>query len=67
VNREKQFEGNLPLSNNEVIRYWEKIFGIDAVPVNFHLIKDGDRIMSRGEFALFLQESLNVLTYKVLP
>ena len=67
VNENKQFAGKLPLTQNEIIDYWMKIFGKDALPVNFERIKDGDRIFSRGEFALFLQESLYVLTYKVLP
>lgn len=64
---DKNFSGNLPLTQNEVIDYWSKIFGEDAVPVNFVRIVDGDKILTRGEFALFLQESLFVLTYKVLP
>ncbi len=67
VDDSKNFNGNLPLTQNEVIDLWTKIFGAEAVPVNFTKIKTGDRIFTRGEFALFLQESLNVLTYKVLP
>ncbi len=67
VNDSKNFNGNLPLTHNETIDLWTKIFGAEAVPVNFERIKNGDRIFTRGEFALFLQESLNVLTYKVLP
>lgn len=67
VNAAKNFSGNLPLTQNEVIDLWTNIFGEEAVPVNFEKIKTGDRIFTRGEFALFLQESLNVLTYKVLP
>ena len=67
VNDSKNFNGNLPLTQNEVIDLWTKIFSEEAVPVNFEKIKTGDRIFTRGEFALFLQESLNVLTYKVLP
>ncbi|MEZ5306774.1 MAG: energy transducer TonB [Pyrinomonadaceae bacterium] len=64
---DKKARGNVPISLNEVIDLWEKIFGPDAVPVNFEKVDDGDMIMTRGEFALFLDESLNVLTYKVLP
>jgi len=67
VDDSKNFRGNLPLTQNEVIDLWTKIFGAEAVPVNFEKIKNGDRIFTRGEFALFLQESLGVLTYKVLP
>ncbi len=67
VNERGEFQGKLYLTNNETIDLWTKIFGGDAVPVNFQKISDGDRIITRGEFALFLQESLQVLTYKVLP
>ncbi|NNE99783.1 MAG: hypothetical protein HKN25_12250, partial [Pyrinomonadaceae bacterium] len=67
TDNDRKFLGKTPLTQNEVIDYWSKIFGIDAVPVNFERIKGGDRIITRGEFALFLQESLYVLTYKVLP
>lgn len=67
IDDSRNFNGNLPLTQNEVIDLWTKIFGAEAVPVNFERIKKGDRIFTRGEFALFLQESLNVLTYKVLP
>ena len=67
VNERKEFQGDLPLTNNEVIDIWSKIFGGEAIPVNFEPIADSDRMISRGEFALFLQESLQVLTYKVLP
>ncbi len=67
INDEKELRGKLPLTQNEVINFWRKIFGKEAVPVNFKQIKTGDRIFTRGEFALFLQESLYVLTYKVLP
>lgn len=62
-----KFNGKFPLTQNEVIEYWTKIFGQDTVPINFARITNGDKILTRGEFALFLQESLYVLTYKVLP
>lgn len=55
INDSKNFNGNLPLTQNEVIDLWTKIFGAEAVPVNFEKIKKGDRIFIRGEFALFLQ------------
>ncbi len=61
-----EFGGKLPLSQNELLDLWTKIFGADAIPLNFERT-NGDRIITRGEFALFLQESLGVLTYKVLP
>ncbi|MDQ3321472.1 MAG: hypothetical protein M3525_03290 [Acidobacteriota bacterium] len=66
VGEKKEFSGKSPISQNEVIEIWTKIFGADAVPVNFKP-ETGGRIMTRGEFALFLQESFGVLTYKVLP
>lgn len=61
------FEGDFYLTNDEVIDWWTKIFGAEAIPVNFKKSGDYNPIISRGEFALFLQESLQVLTYKVLP
>ncbi len=67
INETNEFRGKLYLTNNEVIDLWSKIFGEEAIPVNFGRINNGDRLISRGEFALFLQESLQVLTYKVLP
>ncbi len=67
IDKDRKFRGNLPLTNNEVIDYWAKIFGKSSVPVNFNLIENGDRLMTRGEFALFLRESLYVLTYQTLP
>lgn len=62
-----EFAGKLPLTQNQLIDLWTEIFGAEAVPVNFEKINGGDRIITRGEFALFLHESLGVLTYKVLP
>ena len=56
-----------PVKVNQLIDYWEKVFGADAVPVNFVKVSDDERVINRGEFALFLHESLFVLTYKVLP
>ncbi len=67
VDENKNLNGKLPSTQNEVIELWKQIFGQDAVPVNFQKIKVGDKILTRGEFSLFLYESLYVLTYKVLP
>ena len=67
IDDDKNFHGNLPLTQNEVLELWTKIFGEEAIPINFEKLENGDRIFTRGEFALFLQESLSVLTYKVLP
>ncbi len=66
-NAERQFNGDLPLTLKTVLDYWERIFGKDALPVHFKSLDSAERIMSRGEFALFLHETLFVLTYKVLP
>jgi TonB family protein len=63
----KSFQGKYPLSYNQVIAIWEKIFGKDAVPLHFQTKTIGDKLFTRGEFSLFLQETLYVLTYKVLP
>ncbi|NNE67858.1 MAG: hypothetical protein HKN33_14945 [Pyrinomonadaceae bacterium] len=67
VDERKNFKGNLPMTRNEVIASWTIIFGVDTVPVNFRSSGTEDLVMTRGEFALFLHESLYVLTYKVLP
>lgn len=66
TNERREFQGASPLTANETIDLWTAIFGADAVPVNFTKTAN-DNLISRGEFALFLQESLEVLTYKVLP
>lgn len=67
LDKKKEFSGKMPLTQTKILDLWTKIFGADAVPVNFERENGGERIITRGEFALFLQESLNVLTYKVLP
>lgn len=66
ANEKNELDGKLPLTQNQLIDLWTNIFGAEAVPVNFERT-NGDRIITRGEFALYLQESLGVLTYKVLP
>jgi hypothetical protein len=67
VDENSEFRGSSSLTQNEVIDLWTQIFGAEAVPVNFKRTKNFERIISRGDFALFLQESLGVLTYKLLP
>lgn len=67
VDKNNEFHGDVPLSNVEVVKYWGKIFGNESVPVNFQNTGTAERLMTRGEFALFLRESLEVLIYKVLP
>lgn len=70
VNEKKEFHGRLPVTKKEVLEIWSKIFGSEAVPINFvseHISDPQEILMSRGEFALFLNESLDVLAYKVLP
>lgn len=59
--------GKLPMTQNEVIEIWRGVFGEEAVPVNFTYDKKNDKVMDRGDFAIFLHESLGYLTYKVLP
>lgn len=67
ADEKNEFDGKLPLTQNQLIDLWTKIFGEEAVPVNFQKLEGVNKIITRGEFALFLQESLGVLTYKVLP
>lgn len=67
VDKNNAFYGEVPLTNVEVIKYWRKIFGNESVPVNFQNTGNTERLMTRGEFALFLRESLEVLMYKVMP
>lgn len=62
-----EFGGRLPLMQNQLLDLWKNIFGSEALPVNFGRVNGADKIITRGDFALFLQESLGVLTYKVLP
>lgn len=63
----KEFRGDAALTQNEVIDLWTNIFGAEAVPINFQKTENNQRLLSRGEFAVFLEESLQVLSYKVLP
>lgn len=65
IDEKGEFFGRESLAQSETVDLWTKIFGADAVPVNFQTA--GDRLMTRGDFALFLHESLGVLAYKVLP
>jgi TonB family protein len=67
ADEKNEFQGKTPVTQKELLDLWTKIFGADTVPINFEVENGGERILTRGEFALFLQESLNVLTYKVLP
>ena len=55
------------VTQNELIDIWTRIFGDEAIPVNFQKTQNFERTLSRGAFALFLYESLGVLTYKLLP
>ena len=67
VDDEKRFSGEKLLKQNELLDLWQEIFGAETVPVHFQKIEHADKIITRGEFALFLDESLRVLTYKVMP
>lgn len=67
VDDERKFSGEKPLKQNELLDLWKKIFGEDALPIHFQKTAHADKILTRGEFALFLDESLRVLTYKVMP
>jgi TonB family protein len=65
VDEDFKFNGENVLSQNEVIKFWQEIFGEDVLPVNFQKISD--KVFTRGDFAIFLNESLEILTYKTLP
>lgn len=65
--KDGNFVGNLNLKKSEIIEIWHEIFGEEAIPVNFSTDKKSAKEMSRGEFALYLKESLDYLSYKVLP
>jgi hypothetical protein len=67
VSDDSKFHGANAMTQNEIIDIWGKIFGLEAVPVNFSKTRDPNAKMSRGEFAIFLNESMQVLSYKVLP
>ena len=61
------FVGETPMTRAEINKIWRGIFGEDAVPIHFLDEKDFDKEMTRGDFAVYLKESLDVLSYKVLP
>jgi len=67
VDENREFRGGATVTQNELIDLWTNIFGADAIPVNFQKTENYQKIISRGDFALFLNESLGVLMYKVLP
>ncbi len=67
VDVNNEFHGEVLMTDVEVKNYWQKIFGKESIPINFQTGENEERTMSRGEFALFLRESLEVLLYKVLP
>lgn len=62
---QNRFRGRDSMTLNQVIDIWLQIFGNEAIPVNFRKT-DEPREMTRGEFALFLNESMQVLSYKLL-
>lgn len=66
-NERNEFDDREPVRSGELIALWKGVFGDEAVPVNFDASVQPDRVMTRGEFALFLHESMRVLTYKLLP
>ena len=66
VDKDLKIQTYSNISQKEIIEIWKEIFGIEAVPIHFEKTSNGEFI-SRGEFALFLYESLRVLSYKVLP
>lgn len=67
VNKNFELNSSSNIPQNEVIDIWSNVFGKEALPIYFEKTDDAGKLITRGEFALFLQESLRVLTYKVLP
>lgn len=65
--KDGSINGDLSLNHTEINEIWRNIFGEEAIPVNFLNTKNSDKEMSRGEFAIYLKESLDVLSYKILP
>lgn len=64
--KDGSFAGETISKKSEIIEIWRSVFGEEAIPVNF-LYDTSDKEISRGEFALYLKESLDYLSYKVLP
>ncbi len=67
ISENSKFEGKSEITKIELIELWTKIFGRETVPVNFLQFDSTVATISRGEFAIFLNESMQVLSYKVLP
>jgi hypothetical protein len=65
VNENYSFNGDLAMSRKEIKEYWSRIFGDDSIPINFST--DQEKLITRREFAIFLTESLEVLTYRLSP
>ncbi len=61
------FDGEKPLDQTAVSNIWQAIFGEESIPVNFKDAASNPNPMTRGDFAIFLSESLGYLTYKKLP
>lgn len=62
-----KFNGEIPMFKYEVDEIWRKLFDDEAMPINFDKLKDDKTVITRGEFVIFLNESLEILTYKTLP
>ncbi len=56
-----------PMTQKNVNEIWRGIFGEDVIPINFLSDIETEKEMSRGDFAIYLTESLEILTYKLLP
>lgn len=66
ADKDEIFDGSVPITRARLLEIWQAIFGEEAIPVNFR-DEVSDIPISRGEFAIFLNESMGVLTYKVSP
>ncbi len=65
--KDGNFEGNELISKAQIIEIWRSVFGEEVIPINFLSGNGNDQEMSRGDFAIYLKESLDVLAYKLLP
>jgi TonB family protein len=67
ADRSGSFDAEALPGKKEIIGFWRAVFGPDTVPINFLEAADEQTSMSRGEFAVYLKETLDILTYKILP
>lgn len=67
ADKNELFEGDSLQTQHETIEIWQNVFGEESIPINFRANESKEKIISRGDFAIFLTESLGYLIYKTLP